>query len=289
MRIPTGAILLAAWAALPASAQFEITAQLPGEATMRFVWIRPGTFRMGSPDSESGRYDDEGPQHVVTLTRGYWLAKHELTQGQWQAVMGTHPWRDMSYVHEHPDYPAVGISWEDVQRLIERLNVSPEGGSYRLPTEAEWEYACRAGTTTRWSCGEDSIELHDYAWYSENDARAELRYARPVGTKLANPWGVHDMHGNVWEWVQDWWHLYWGAAQVDPPGPPSGVYRVARGGTFFSTARLARSATRYLQTPDRRHSLIGARLCREALETDPVPTSLRASSWGEARKATASR
>ncbi|MFA6109848.1 MAG: SUMF1/EgtB/PvdO family nonheme iron enzyme [Candidatus Latescibacterota bacterium] len=238
----------------------DLVANLPGGATMDFVWIAPGTFMMGSPSSESGRGSNEGPQHEVTLTQGYWLGKYEITQGQWQGVLGTTPWAGRSYVQSNASHPAVYISWNEVQGLVHALNESSGDSLYRLPTEAEWEYACRAGTTTLWSFGDDESQLWDYAWYDANAESVGKYYGQPVGTRQGNPWGLHDMHGNVWEWVQDWYGDYGSGAVTDPAGPSTGSARVMRGGFFGSPARATRSAIRTWATPDDRRE--GARLLR---------------------------
>ena len=235
-------------------------AELPNGATMEFVWIEPGTFLMGSPDTEQGRHNWEGPQHEVTISQGFYLGKYEITQSQWESVTGSRPWSGQRSVQENPQHPAVWISWEDVQGFIGRLN---EGDSlYRLPSSAEREYACRAGTTTRWSFGDDEGDLGDYAWYFDNTWDVGLEYAQPVGTKLPNPWGLYDMHGNVYEFVQDWYGSYASDALVDPQGPSSGTYRFLRGGAFLSYARATRSAYRYNVAPGDRYLGFGARLLR---------------------------
>lgn len=222
-------------------------ALLPGNQTMEFVWIEPGTFLMGSPSSEPARFDDEN-QHSVTITEGFYLGKYEITQGQWEAVMGTKPWRGQSSVRDNPAHPVVYISWTDVQAFIRRLNEASGRTIYRLPSEAEWEYAARAGTITRWSFGDNESQLGKYAWYRDNAWDVGLKWGQPVGTKLPNPWGLYDMHGNVWEWVQDW---YW-----------SGTSRVYRGGNFGNFAHSLRSAQRAKFSPSVRTSGIGARLLR---------------------------
>ena len=240
----------------------DTTVILSGGATMEFVWIEPGTFVIGSPSSEAGRYDDEGPQHEVTISQGFYLGKYEITQGQWEGVMGATPWSGQDYVQANSNHPAVYISWDDVQSFIHALNEAAGDSLYRLPSEAEWEYACRAGTTTRWSFGNVESQLGDYAWYADNASNAGLEYAPPVGTKLPNPWGLYDMHGNVWEWCQDWYDPYSSGSQVDPTGPSTGFLRVMRGGNFGNGARSVRSAYRVSYFPGDRDIGIDARLLR---------------------------
>ena len=235
-----------------------ITATLTGGATMEMVWIEPGTFTMGSPSSESGRYDDEGPQRQVTLTQGFWLCKYETTQEQWEAVMETTPWSGESPVQANANRPAVYISWNDMQALAHKLNEAAGDSRYRLPTEAEWEYSCRAGTTTAWSFGDEEGWLEDYAWYYDNAWDVGEQYAHAVGTKLPNPWGLYDMHGNVWEWVQDWYGAYSSGACVDPTGPPSHSYRVIRGGNIINETPGTRSAYRARFAPSDRDFRLGA-------------------------------
>ena len=231
---------------------------MPDGSFLETVWIGPGTFVMGSPEKESGRDLDEGPQREVTISQGFYLGKYTITQGQWKAVMGTKPWAGQSSVQDNPDHPAVYISWEDVQSFIEKLSEAAGSSVYRLPTEAEWEYACRARTTTRWSFGDEEGGLGDYAWYSENGGR----HAQAVGTKESNSWGLYDMHGNVWEWCWDWFGNYKDGAGLDPQGPASGSSRVMRGGSFYYPAQFLRSAIRFHRAPGNRGSLVGVRLLR---------------------------
>ena len=238
----------------------EITIPMPGGVTMEFVLVQHGHFTMGSPFSEPGRGSDEGPQHQVTIAKGFYLGKHEVTQRQWQAVMGTSPWSEQIHVQTNPDHPAVYVSWNDTKEFIKKLNQAAESEVYRLPSEAEWEYACRGGTTTRWSFGDDESQLCEYAWYFGDRSRYRTK---EVGRKQPNPWGLYDMHGNVYEWCRDWYGSYSSSAQVDPTGPASGSFRVARGGDFNSHAQLVRSAHRSLNSQPGRFGHIGFRLLRQ--------------------------
>ncbi|MFC1526848.1 formylglycine-generating enzyme family protein [Candidatus Latescibacterota bacterium] len=206
-------------------------------------------------------FENEHPEHEVTISQGFWLAKYEITQGQWQAVMGTTPWVGQDLVQIDPNNPAVSIPWNDVQGLINSLNSDAGQTVYRLPTEAEWEYACRAGTMTPWSFGDDETLLGVYAWYAGSAPDVGESYGHAVGTKLPNPWGLHDMHGNVWEYVQDWHGSYSGEAQVDPQGP-SGSRRATRGGGVTSGAGWERSAVRSHMQPDAGDNNLGFRLLR---------------------------
>jgi formylglycine-generating enzyme required for sulfatase activity len=242
------------------------TFDLPGGTTIEMVWIEPGTFMMGSLLSERDQDSDEGPQHQVTIRRGFWLGKYELTQAQWESVMGTRPWMEQAFsfmVGEGLNHPAVYISWADLGVFVGELNEAEGREIYRLPTEAEWEYACRAGTTTKWSFGDDVSQLVEYAWYYNNAFDMGEMYAHAVGTKLPNPWGLYDMHGNVWEWCQDWKGSYLSGSQVDPVGLSSGSARVVRSGGFYYYDLYLRSANRNRHSPGKRDYFIGARLVRQ--------------------------
>jgi formylglycine-generating enzyme required for sulfatase activity len=213
--------------------------------------------------------EQEQPAHEVTISRGFYLGKYELTQGQWVSVMSSRPWVNDPAVQEQPNHPAADISWNDIQLFIQRLNETEEQEVYRLPTEAEWEYACRAGTTTWWSFGNDLGRLKDYAWYGDNARDIGEIYGHAVGTKLPNPWGLFDMHGNVGEWVQDWYSpsYYANSPNIDPPGPVSGTGST-RGWSFVADGMAVRSASRGGSiTPDSRIFEIGARLLRQQVET----------------------
>ncbi len=229
-----------------------------GEVVQRLRYMPPGRFLMGSPEGELGRYGDEGPQHVVELSEGYWLADTPCTQGLWRAVMGQNP---SEFVN--PENPVENVSWHDCQEFLRRLNERVPRLSARLPSEAEWEYACRAGTSgATWVGeldGEEAATISDrIAWYGGN---SEGR-THPVGCKAPNPFGLYDMLGNVWEWCLDRYGPYSMTAQVDPTGPTVGMGRVGRGGAWFSRAKLVRAAVRYGSAPDFRNRLLGVRLAR---------------------------
>ena len=218
------------------------------EHGMEFVLIKPVPFQMGSTN---GR-DNEKPVHNVILTNSFYLGIHPVTQGQYCAITGTNP----SHFSTVEAYPVERVSWHDAQSFIERLNEKEH--RYRLPSEAEWECACRAGTTTVYSFGDDARKLNDSAWTSENSGRK----THPVGRKQANPWGLYDMYGNVWEWVQDWYGAYPDSTLTDPTGPETGSNRVIRGGSWGNTARYSRSAYRRGFRPDSRYSDVGFRVVR---------------------------
>jgi formylglycine-generating enzyme required for sulfatase activity len=239
-----------------------LTVFLPGNIPLEMVWIPPGQFVMGSPRSEPGRHSDEGPQHLVAISRGFYLGKYEITQAQWQAVMGTAPWGGGNLLNRvGPDYPAVSISWEAFRGFCHRLNQVAGDSLYRMPTEAEWEYACRARTTTPWSFGDEESRLGEYAWYEGNN---NPKGSKEVGQLKPNPWGLYDMHGNVWEWVYDWGGSYSSAAQTDPTGPSTKTEagRVRRGGVFQAGAQYTRSAERAYYAQGYGSYVIGARLVR---------------------------
>lgn len=232
---------------------------------IRFRWCPSGSFTMGSPKKELGRLDNED-QVNVRLSTGFWLAETELTQGQWQKLMRTTPWLGQNYVKEGSNYPATYISHDDAVSYCQRLtkqersgNRLPEGWKYSLPTEAQWEYACRAGTKTKYWFGDDESQLSEFAWFDKNASNIGEQYAHEVGKKKANPWGLQDMHGNVWEWCSDWYgsELLGGRDPVEAgPGP----FRGDRGGSWGSDAACSRSAYRDGDSPNVRSSLLGFRL-----------------------------
>ena len=218
---------------------------------MEFIWIAPGGFLMGSPADEEGRFGDE-LQHEVRISEGFWMGKYEVTQGEWESVMGANP---SAFKDCGPRCPVEQVSWFDAEEFIRRLNgrESGKGHRYRLPTEAEWEYAARAGTT-----GARYGELGEIAWYDENSGDR----THPVGQKQANAWDLHDMLGNVWEWTGDWYGEYPPGSVTDPQGSSSGSARVFRGGSWNYRARGVRSAYRNNFSPGYRDSHIGFRLVR---------------------------
>jgi len=229
---------------------------------MTFKYIKPGTFIMGSPESEAERHEDE-VQHQVTLTKAYYIGTTEVSQGQWEAVMGQNP----SYFSNCGSRcPVDSVSWNDVQKFIKKINQQGEG-VYRLPTEAEWEYAARAGTTTVFSFGDNiTTEQVNYHGKHPYDGAAEGEYrdtAVVVGSLPANNWGVHEMHGNVWEWVQDWYGNYSTTAVIDPIGAKSGARRGKRSGSWNDVGGFGRSADRSWYFPNHSSSLMGFRLVME--------------------------
>jgi formylglycine-generating enzyme required for sulfatase activity len=245
-------------------AEFEV-----GGVAFALRWIPPGTFWMGSPEEEPERYSDEGPRRQVTLTRGFWMGETPVTQDQWRAVVATME-RDTSMKVLNPTpsrfqgpgtLPVEQVSWEDCVSFSGLLSVgmaSAEADSptFRLPTEAEWEYACRAGTTTRWSFGDDEAALEQHAWHDKNsDGKTH-----PVGMKRGNPWGLKDMHGGIMEWCSDWSGDYGEGQTVDPEGPAKGSLRVIRGGSWLDSARFCRSAYRLGLAPGSRRGNLGFRL-----------------------------
>lgn len=235
-----------------------ITVSLPGGVPLELVRIPAGSFLMGSvydpPYHTSGI---EGPVHRVTINYDFLMTKYEITQGQWFAVMNGFP---STQPAANVNLPVAYVSWNDAQAFIAKLNTLGVG-TFRLPSEAEWEYACRAGTSTRWYFGDGpEAELGNYAWYSANNTPSG---AKVVGQKLPNPFGLYDMHGNVWEWVEDWFHSTYEGAPTDGSAwvDPAGTYRVLRGGAFSFSAAACRSASRNSLSPVSL-TLYGVRLVR---------------------------
>ncbi|HVS53851.1 MAG TPA: formylglycine-generating enzyme family protein [Opitutaceae bacterium] len=240
------ALAVAAHAAAPAPTA-SIT--LGDGVTMDFVLVQPGSFVMGS-DENTGD-GDESPQHKVTITQPFYLGKFEVTQAQWTALMGDNPSE-----FKGPSRPVDTVSWNDCQRFLAKLSAKT-GRKFTLPTEAQWEFACRAGSTTTWSFGERDTNAADYGWLGENSSGT----THPVGEKKPNAWGLHDMHGNVWEWCADFYtkHAYASKDAIDPRGPPPSEGHILRGGAWGEHPNNARSATRNCMGPDDRHNGTGFR------------------------------
>ncbi len=261
-----------------------ITVEIPNldvEAKpLEMALIPAGTFTMGSSPDERrsdpswSMPDADWPQHEVTITKPFYFGVYEVTQAQWMAIMGTNP-----ASREGINIPVNNVTWIDCQEFIEKINELGLG-TFRLPTEAEWEYACRAGTTTRFFYGDvletDDLEeyspIHDqYMWWKGNTVESETPL--PVGLKLPNPWGLYDIHGNVWEWCEDWWEAPWDRGpQVDPTGPETGTVRVVRSGGALGYAQGCRSADRRCDfcTPDYQVPHMGFRLVREYEESSGI-------------------
>ena len=234
----------------------NVTVNLGQGVTLELLAIPGGTFLMGSPNSEQNSSDDERPQHRVTL-QPFLMGKYPVTQAQWQAVMGKNPSK-----FNGADRPVENVSWNDCQEFLKKLNANPsyspliqgghppqspliqggQRGVFRLPTEAEWEYACRAGSETIWHFGDDPAQLGTYAWFSENSGRE----THPVGQKSPNAFGLYDMHGNVWEWCADTWHEHYTGAPTDGTAWESGDadWHVLRGGSWYHDANNLRCAVR---------------------------------------------
>ncbi len=225
---------------------------------MAFQLIPPGSFLMGSPEDEEGRIEDE-TQHQVTLTEPYYLGVVPVTQAQWQAVMGTNP----SHFKGDDRRPVECISWVDCQDFVIALG-ERTGKRFRLPTEAEWEYACRAGTTTPFSFGEtiltDQANYDGHYAYGDGQEGVYRKKTTPVGSFPANAWGLYDMHGNVLEWCQDWYGPYSSDSPQDPRGPDQGDARVLRGGSWYNSPGWCRSASRHRPEPGYRLRLCGCRV-----------------------------
>lgn len=225
------------------------------ELGLALIWVEPGTFTMGSPPDETGRHKAEGPQTKVTLTSGFWLGATPVTQAQYREITGENPSR---FQTAGEAAPVERVSWEEAiafcAALTERERAAgrlPDGFVYLLPTEAQWEYACRAGSTTPYSG-----EIDAMAWHEGNSGGA----THPVAQKQPNAWGFYDMSGNVLEWCHDWYGDYTGGVVVDPVGPAHGYFRIARGGSWRVDANVGRSAARAGGSPGRRDYTMGFRV-----------------------------
>jgi sulfatase modifying factor 1 len=235
---------------------------------MEFVLIPPGTFFMGSPPTEPHRGSSE-VRHQVTISRPFYMQTTEVTMKQWHSIMGR---RMMMFQKDPEDMPVTRVSWFDCMKFIKRLNKMKQG-KYRLPTEAEWEYAARAGTSTAYSWG-DTIDC-EKAMYGNNSLKnnecqfyyrsinLQIDRPAPVKTFKPNTWGLYDMHGNVWEWCMDWYGEFEKRSVIDPKGPASGNVRIRRGGSWFKYGYTCRSANRSFGHPATRYRTTGFRLVRE--------------------------
>ncbi|WP_321416501.1 SUMF1/EgtB/PvdO family nonheme iron enzyme [uncultured Methanomethylovorans sp.] len=228
----------------------KAVASIRNSIGMEFVLIHAGEFHMGSNENSY-----EEPVHKVKISKPFYLSKYLVTQKEWKAVMGTDP----SYF-KGDNNPVENFSWNDVQEFVKKLNAKEGTNKYRLPSEAEWEYACRAGTTTSYSFGDIESKLRDYAWYDNNSGGN----THPVGQKKPNPWGLYDMHGNVLEWCQDKYHANYKDAPTDGSvwKDGSGSSRISRGGSWFDIASYCRSANRLSRDPDSSSIFLGFRLLR---------------------------
>ena len=247
----------------PITNNMDITIPLSNTVSLEMIWIKPGTFTMGSPENELGRSDDE-VQHQVTLTKGYWLGKYEVTQAQYEAVTGSNPAN-----FKGSNRPVENVNWFDAVNFCEKLTEIekaagrlPEGYEYTLPTEAQWEYACRAGTAAALNSGKnlsdesECSEMDEVGWYGYNSDNE----THSVGQKMPNAWGLYDMHGNVWEWCLDKYEDYPTSSVTDPVEPDTGVHRVKRGGSLDLIAGSCRSAYRNSYSPEGRDFIFGFRV-----------------------------
>lgn len=222
-----------------------IAVDLGGGVKMEFVSMPADRFMMGAAPGEDGAYADESPQHLVIFTKDFWMGKYEVTQAQWQRVMENNP---AGFPDAGPSAPVESVSWDDCAVFFEKLNAlmasktnGPKMTGFRFPTEAEWEYACRAGTTTRFSGGGTDGDVTEYAWCSVNSEST----THPVGQRRPNAWGLYDMQGNVWEWCSDWYGAYAENTVTNPTGESAGASRVLRGGSWAGYPLSTRSARRF--------------------------------------------
>ena len=227
-----------------------ITIPVKDGICIEMVKVEAGTFMMGATSEMKNPNSNEKPVHQVTLTNDYYMGKYEVTQALWQAVMGSNPSE-----YKGDNLPVETVSWNDCQKFISKLN-SLTGRMFRLPTEAEWEYAARGGKESRGYQYSGSSNISDVAWYDENSGSK----THPVGTKQANELGIYDMTGNVWEWCSDWYSSYSSSSQTNPTGSDSGSARVSRGGGWNCNASYCRLSVRFYYTPDFRLDILGLRL-----------------------------
>jgi formylglycine-generating enzyme required for sulfatase activity len=238
-----------------------LTLDLGDGIKMELVLVPAGKFLMGSPETEKQRNPNEGPQHEVTISKAFYMGKYVVTLEQYQKITGVNPNH-----FKGPNVPVEQISWFDARDFCVKLSAVC-GRTVRLPTEAEFEYACRAGSTTAYYFGDDETKLGDYAWYGSNSNKM----MHPVGEKKPNAWGLYDMHGNVWEWCQDLYEEYPAGPVTDPQGATQGTLRDLRGGGWGNNAAHSRSAHRGAHDPDHRGDPRG---CRVVVPVSPPPAPL---------------
>ena len=263
----------------------HLTLDLGRKVKMKLALLPAGEFMMGSTLSAeevakrfapagdlsgavgkitAGDFTDEHPRRKVAIGKPFYMGVTEVTQAQWRAVKGAQHWAKESYVKEKPDHAASYISWNDATAFCKMLSKKTKH-TVRLPTEAEWEYACRAGTVTAFNYGDDSSKLDDYAWYRGNIYESKEKYAHSVGAKKPNAWGLYDMHGNVYEWCSDWYaDSYANADAREPKGPATGKERVVRGGSWRSIPPYCRAARRTRFSPSSRSATFGFRVVVES-------------------------
>jgi len=239
-----------------------LTLDLGKGVTMKLVLIPAGTFLMGSPTAEKGRANNEDPQHRVSIGEPFYMGIYEVTQAQWRAVMGNEPWTGRPFVKPGDNNAVNWVSWKDASKFCETLS-KKTGKLVVLPTEAQWEYACRAGSKTAYCFGDDPSKLGNYAWYADNTDKRGREYPHAVGRKKPNAFGLYDMHGNVWEWCRDHRHANYKKAPADGTAwvdkAPAGL-RVLRGGAWGYDPKHCRTAHRFAGIPTDRYVHVGFRL-----------------------------
>ena len=239
----------------------EVTMDLGNGVKLEMVLILAGNFKMGSPDTDKEAYSEEKPQHGVRITKPFYLGKYLVTQKQWEAVMGNNPSR-----FKGPQNPVEKVSWEDCRQFLDKLNAKAgrQDGRFQLPSKAQWEYACRAGSGRKYCFGDEESGLGDYAWYDANSSGK----THAVGEKKPNAWGLYDMHGNVWEWCRDGYveEYYAHSPTDDPTAPATGSFRVIRGGGWYYGAKTCRSASRFISGPAFRYHVLGFRVSQVPAE-----------------------
>jgi len=254
-------------------AEFTVEPDGGEPVVQRMRWIEPGTFTMGSPDDEPEREELEGPAHSVTISRGFWLADTACTQALWQAVTGRNP----SHFTGSDQRPVEQVNWHDVQKFLKQLESLLPGCKADLPAEAEWEYACRAGTDTSFSFGKNvtpqQVNYDGERPYAGQKNGLSRQQTVPARSLPPNPWGLYEMHGNVLEWCADGMREYDGSPQIDPTGlvtQAERAHRAVRGGSWIDYAWRARSAYRHTSPPDLALYIVGFRLCLRSIEPGPV-------------------